>query len=57
MKITLEILTELGWKLDGNKWVHERGTYIYVNKMPESLKSLVDIMTGTSFKMGKSNCK
>ena len=55
-EVTEERLIELGFKLDGNKWVHEKGTFIYLNKVPSTLKELVDIMTGTAYKKAKSNC-
>lgn len=48
--VSNEILEELGFKLEGNRWLHEKGTFIYVNKIPSSLKELVDIMTGTAYK-------
>lgn len=56
MKVTEEILTELGFRLEANKWVHKKGTFIYTNKIPESLGQLVDILTGTAFKKAKENC-
>lgn len=51
-QINEEILKELGFKLDGNRWLHEKGTFIYINKMPSTLKELVDILTGTAYKRG-----
>lgn len=48
--VTEEILTELGFTLQGNRWLHEKGTFIYINKIPRYLKDLVDIMTGTAYK-------
>lgn len=52
IKVNEEILKHLGFKLDGNRWLHDKGTFIYTNKLPESLKELVDIMTGTAYKKG-----
>jgi hypothetical protein len=52
-----EILKELGFRIEGNRWTHEKGTFIYVNKLPSSLKALVDIMTGTAYKKGLNDRK
>ena len=48
--VTDDILKELGFKLEGNRWIHDKGTFIYKNKIPNTLKELVDIMTGTAYK-------
>lgn len=55
--ITDRILVELGWRLEGNKWIHFKGAFIYSNKLPKTLVELVDIMTGTAYKIGNNNCK
>lgn len=52
-KVNDELLIELGFRLETNKWVHEKGTFIYVNKLPDTLKELVDILTGTAYKKAK----
>lgn len=55
-KVTKEILEELKWKEVGNKWIHEKGVFIYSNKLPEELSDLIIIMTGTAFRKGQSKC-
>lgn len=55
-KVTTEILEELKWKEVGNKWIHEKGIFIYSDKIPESLFELVSIMTGTAYRKGQKNC-
>lgn len=55
--VTEQILIELGFTLEGNRWIHEKGTFIYTNKIPTGLKSLVDTMTGTAFKKGLNSRK
>lgn len=52
IKVDEKVLEHLGFKLDGNRWLHEKGTFIYTNKLPQTLKELVDIMTGTAYKKG-----
>lgn len=58
MKVTIEILEELGFELKESKWIHKTnnkydGLFIYENNLPEKLCDLVRIMTGTAFKKGK----
>ena len=55
--VTDEILEELGFKLEANRWIHEKGSFIYVNKVPRHLKDLVSILTGTAFRKAQANCK
>lgn len=55
--VTEEILEELKWKLVGNKWIHEKGMFIYADKMPKTLSELVGIMTGTAYRKGQKNCE
>lgn len=57
-KVTEEILTYLGFELKGEKWMHYKderhtGLMIYQSNVPEELKDLVNIMTGTAFSKGK----
>jgi hypothetical protein len=56
-KVTDNIMKELGFKLDGNRWLHEKGTFIYLNKVPSTLKGLFDISTGTAYKIGFNKAK
>lgn len=56
-KVTDGILKELGFTLEGNRWVHEKGCFIYINKLPHKLKELVEILTGTAYKKALLNCK
>lgn len=56
-KVTESILEELEFKQEGNKWVHIKGTFIYNDKVPETLNDLVKILTGTAFKKGKNESK
>lgn len=56
-KITTEQLENLKFRLEGNRWVHEKGTYIYANKMDTyTLNDVVNILTGTAFKKGQTYC-
>lgn len=57
IQVTDEIMLHLGFKLEGNRWLHEKGTFIYVNKLPETLKGLFDIATGTAYKIGYNKAK
>lgn len=54
--VTEELLIEYGFTLQGNKWVHEKGTFIYSNNLPENMVDVVKILTGTAYKKGKENC-
>lgn len=56
-KVDEEILKELGFKKEGNRWIHDKGTFIYINKIPSTLVELVNIMTGTAYKkaLNKTN--
>ncbi len=56
-EVTEETMKELGFTLQLNKWVHEKGTFIYINKVPSTLKEVVDILTGTAYKKALINCK
>ena len=49
-----DVLKELGFSLQGNRWVHEKGTFIYTDKLPKTLKELVDILTGTAYRKAQS---
>ena len=50
-------LEQIGFTLEGNKWVHKKGTFIYSNKIENyTLDEIVDILTGTAYKKGLSNC-
>lgn len=54
-KVTDIQLISIGFKLEGNRWVHKKGTYIYTNKMSEyTLEQVVDILTGTAYKLGQN---
>lgn len=55
--VTDKILRHLGFKLEGNRWLHEKGMFIYLNKVPSTLKELFDIATGTAFKIGFNKAK
>lgn len=55
-RVNEDILQELGWGKIGNKYYHESGIFIYVNKIPESLRELVNIMTGNAFRKGQKHC-
>lgn len=53
IRVNDELLRYLEFRLEGNKWVHVKGMFIYTNKIPDDLLSLVRIMNGNAFKLGK----
>lgn len=57
IKVTEKLLTYLGFTLKKNMWIHEKGIFIYTNKLPDELKDLVNTMTGSAFKKGEQKAK
>lgn len=53
--VTPEILEELGFLKTETGWQHEKGMFIYDNKIPSTLKVLVSIMTGTAYRKGQNS--
>ena len=57
MLLSDEILVECGFTEEEILWRHEKGNYIYKNRLPDTLKDLVKILTGSAFNKGLKICK